>query len=142
TIPSLYRVFFLYAEHLNHLVAAYLTAFKPSGYLSNLSLVSSTAPTVITTTQTTIALVQLGNMYLFLGLSQYLVLSSAPSTTTWKRLLLAVLVADFGHLASMRPLGMQVYWNVWEWNILTAGSTMLVYLCALMRICFILNVGM
>ncbi|KIY68432.1 hypothetical protein CYLTODRAFT_421653 [Cylindrobasidium torrendii FP15055 ss-10] len=141
-IPSPYRMFFLYIEPIVDIAAAYYTACNPSEYLTGQRLASSIQPIVIPTTQTTIALEQLGNLYLFLALNQHFVLSSTTSITTWRRLLLALLVADFGHLASMRGLGIQIYWNAWEWNVLTAGSVLLVYICALLRICFLLGVGM
>ncbi|KIY68431.1 hypothetical protein CYLTODRAFT_453583 [Cylindrobasidium torrendii FP15055 ss-10] len=139
-IPLTYRVFFLYIEPIVTIAVACYAALKPSGYLG--AVASSIQHTVIHTNQTKVVLEQLGNVYLFMALNEYFVLSSTRSTTTWKRLLLALLIADCGHLVSMRGLGVQVYWNIWEWNVFTAASVLLVYFYITLRICFLFDVGM
>ncbi|KAF7303357.1 hypothetical protein MIND_00563500 [Mycena indigotica] len=67
-------------------------------------------------------LLQLANLYLLFALNEHLVLSSTLSLKTWRRLLFVLLVADFGHLVSMAPLGTDVFWRAWEWNAMCWGS--------------------
>ena len=99
TIPLLYRLFFLYIEPVSALVGAYFAYFQPQTYLHlltpNHSVAASTAPAHL------VALYQLANLYLLFALNEHLVLSSTRARRTWRRLLLALLVADLGHLASM-----------------------------------------
>ncbi|KAJ4485704.1 hypothetical protein J3R30DRAFT_1395381 [Lentinula aciculospora] len=145
TIPFFpYTVFFLYIEPISALAGAYYAAIKPQNYLNDLSLsdtvVKSTTPLV--TTQMNMALLQLANLYLLFALNEHLVLSSTTSIITWKRMLFCLLIADFGHLFSMAPLGTDVFWKVWEWNAMVWGSVGFVYVGASMRISFLCGLGL
>lgn len=134
-----YKLFFLYIEPVSALTGAYYAAFHPATYLSLLS----SQPTAITlTTPTAIALTQLANLYLLFALNEHLVLSSTSAVRTWRRLLFCLLVADFGHLVTMAPLGLDVYWKVWEWNAMAWGSVGFVYVGAAMRMSFLMGVGL
>src|ERR1700730_10396542 len=59
---------------------------------------------------------------------------------TWRHLLLCMLVKDFGHLATLAPLGTGVYWRVWEWNVMCWVSIGLGYIAIVLRTCFLLEV--
>ncbi|KAJ3988477.1 hypothetical protein F5890DRAFT_472280 [Lentinula detonsa] len=145
TIPFFpYTVFFLYIEPLSALAGAYYAAFKPQDYLGDLSLSHAIANPIIpmVTTQMNMALLQLANLYLLFALNEHLVLSSTTSIKTWKRMLFCLLIADFGHLLSMVPLGTDVFWKVWEWNAMVWGSVGFVYLGASMRISFLCGLGL
>ncbi|KAJ3814411.1 hypothetical protein EV368DRAFT_30605 [Lentinula lateritia] len=140
-----YTVFFLYIEPISALAGAYFAALKPRDYLEDLilsdgSIVKPTTPVV--TTQMNMVMLQLANLYLLFALNEHLVLSSTTSIKTWKRMLFCLLVADFGHLLSMAPLGIDVFWKVWEWNALVWGSVGFVYLGASMRISFLCGLGL
>lgn len=136
-----YKLFFLYIEPISALAGAYYAAFKPADYLQDLSL-SSTVATPVLTTQMTMTLLQLANLYLLFAINEHLVLSSTSSIKTWKRLLFGLLVADFGHLVTMAPLGNDVFWKVWEWNAMVWGSVGFVYIGATLRMCFLAGVGL
>ncbi|KAJ3501499.1 hypothetical protein NLJ89_g9312 [Agrocybe chaxingu] len=140
-IPLLYRLFFLYIEPLSALAGAYYAAFRPQDYLNDLSfgLPYTDSPNP---TQTSMALLQLANLYLLFALNEHFVLSSTSSIRTWRRLLIGLLVADFGHLATMSLVGWEVFWHFWEWNAMIWGSVGFVYLGASMRTCFLLGVGL
>ena len=150
-IPSLpYRLFFLVIEPLSAIVGAFYAACRPSEYLQLLSNPSVTAISQVATsptpTSTFISLYQLGNLYLLFALNEHLVLASTNSFTTWRRLLSCLLIADFGHLATMWPLAVEkgisaVYFRFWEWNAMEWGSVGFVYLGALMRISFLIGLG-
>ena len=155
-VPWIYRLFFLYIEPVSALVGAFYAAGLPATYLALLSTTGSSS-TVQTTpdTPTLISLYQLSNLYLLFALNEHLVLSSSSSMTTWRRLLFCLLVADFGHLATMFPLAaetavkegltaglLRVYGHFWEWNAMDWGSIGFVYCGALMRTSFLLGIGL
>ncbi|KAK0207115.1 hypothetical protein DFS33DRAFT_1319078 [Desarmillaria ectypa] len=139
TIPSPYRLFFLYIEPVSAIVG-FIAALNPSFYLSELRL-STMKPDVVGTTQTNIVLYQLANLYLLFALNEHLVLSSISSLKIWRNLLLCLLLADLGHLVTMAPLGLGAFWKVWEWNAMLWGSIGFVYLGASMRLSFFLGLG-
>lgn len=142
-----YRLFFLYIEPISALLGAYYAAFKPNEYLRDLSLnvvpsSSSAASSSPLTTQTNMVLLQLANLYLLFALNEHFVLSSTSSLVTWRRLLMGLLIADFGHLVTMAPLGSEVFWSVWNWNAMVWGSVGFVYMGATMRLCFLSGIGL
>jgi hypothetical protein len=138
-----YKLFFLYLEPISALAGAYYAALKPAAYLEDLTM----SPSVVSNTPTltvpmSMSLSQLANLYLLFAINEHLVLSSTFSMTVWRRLLFCLLVADFGHLATMIPLGSDVFWKVWEWNAMVWGSVGFVYLGASLRISFLAGLGM
>ena len=152
--PSLiYRLFFLYIEPISALVGAYYAAFKPITYLELLSptpaqLYSSTSPQSTPNTlnvQTLSSLYQLANLYLLFALNEHFVLSRSSSLRTWRTLLVGLLIADFGHLATMVPVALQpggrgleeVFVKWWTWNAMEWGSLGFVYVGAGMRVSFL-----
>ncbi|KAJ7097219.1 hypothetical protein B0H15DRAFT_34137 [Mycena belliarum] len=142
-IPAIYKLFFLYIEPLSALAGAYYAAFRPEDYLRDLSLPAARPETSSSlTTQTNMVLLQLANLYLLFALNEHLVLSSTTSLKTWRRLLFGLLVADFGHLISMAPLGGGVFWRVAEWNAMVWGSVGFVYVGASMRMSFLAGLGL
>ncbi|KAJ7736556.1 hypothetical protein DFH07DRAFT_99204 [Mycena maculata] len=141
-IPLIYRLFFLYIEPVSALAGAYYAAFRPNEYLADLSLPGGNLlepPSL--TTQNSMVLLQLANLYLLFALNEHLVLSSTTSLKTWRRLLFCLLVADFGHLISMAPLGADVFWRVGDWNAMVWGSVGFVYAGASMRMAFLAGLG-
>jgi hypothetical protein len=141
-IPLLpYRLFFLIVEPVSGVAGAYYAAFKQQEYLELLTLTSAPHPSSTITTQMGMSLAQLANLYLFLGLTEHLVLSSTSSLRVWRSLLLCLLIADFGHLLTMAPLGWGVFWKVWEWNRMVWGSVGFVYLAAVLRLSFLMGLG-
>ncbi|KAH8099846.1 hypothetical protein BXZ70DRAFT_222151 [Cristinia sonorae] len=154
--PWIYRLFFLYIEPVSALVGSYYAAALPWTYLALLSPRSNgNTPPQTADASVLVSLYQLSNLYLLFALNEHLVLSSTSSLTTWRRLLFCLLVADFGHLATMFPLAaertssgdllegiMRVYARFWEWNAMDWGSVGFVYCGALMRISFLLGWGL
>ncbi|KAJ7289287.1 hypothetical protein C8J57DRAFT_1277229 [Mycena rebaudengoi] len=143
TIPFIYKLFFLYIEPISALAGAYYAAFRPAEYIRDLSLAGiPAADPVALTTQGNMVLLQLANLYLLFALNEHLVLSSTTSLKTWRRLLFGLLVADFGHLISMAPLGVDVFWRVGDWNAMVWGSVGFVYAGASMRMAFLAGLGL
>ncbi|TFY52350.1 hypothetical protein EVJ58_g10066, partial [Rhodofomes roseus] len=106
------------------------------------SVASSPSPT-----PTLISLFQLANLYLLFALNEHFVLSSTSDRRVWCRLLAGLLIADFGHLATMIPLAREkgfvdVFLNLPRWSAMEWGSVGFVYAGASMRMSFLAGVGM
>ena len=56
-------------------------------------------------------------------------------------MLFGLLVADLGHLWSVKVLGSEVYWKFESWNAIDWGNIGFVYLGAFMRSSFLLGLG-
>lgn len=136
-----YRIFFLFIEPISAILGS-IYAGQPAKYLSLITLNPQPLNVQRPSTPVEIALYQLSNLYLLFALNEFLVLSSTRSLKTWRRLLLCLLIADFGHLATMFPLGHEVYWRFWDWNAMVWGSVGFVYAGALTRIAFLMGLGL
>lgn len=138
-----YQLFFLYIEPLSALGGAIYAGMLPGTYIKDLTLTTVwPAKDTTLTTPVLMTLFQLSNLYLLFAINEHVVLSSTNNIKIWKRLLFGLLIADFGHLLSLAPLGSEVYWRVWDWNAMMWGSVAFVYLGASMRIAFLFNVGL
>lgn len=142
TIPWLYRLFFLSIEPVATAVGAYYAALDQRAYM-HLTLPSVSGSLLGTTVSTreSIVLYQLANLYFVFALNEALVLRATNDVRVWKVFLFGLLLADFGHLASVAPLGLDVYYRFWEWNSMYWGNLGFVYAGATMRSCFLLGVG-
>ncbi|TVY31735.1 hypothetical protein LSUB1_G008316, partial [Lachnellula subtilissima] len=136
TLPRLYSIFFLTIEPLSALAGAYYAHVHPVTYLSlTHSQISSSSSPLSTVPSprsplplsTTVALTQLANLYLLFALNEALVLRSTVDLRVWRTLLFGLLLADFGHLWSVKALGTGVYWRAWEWNCMAWGNVGFVY---------------
>ncbi|KAI0940378.1 hypothetical protein AcW1_005135 [Taiwanofungus camphoratus] len=144
-VSLLYRLFFLYIEPISAVIGAYYAGGRPAEYLAYLSS-SNDMPASAPLTPTLISLYQLSNLYLLFALNEHLVLSSTSSRRTWRRLLFCLLVADFGHLATMLPLAREkgmvnVFLNPLQWTAMEWGSVGFVYVGASMRMSFLAGLG-
>ncbi|THU98656.1 hypothetical protein K435DRAFT_777321 [Dendrothele bispora CBS 962.96] len=169
SIPFLYKAFFLYIEPISALAGAYYAFFQPTSYLKDLTLPKEAAqpldnagaplvPSITLSPPITASLFQLANLYLLFALNEHLVLSSTNSLKTWKRLLFCLLIADFGHLATLVPLvasgtegtastgltglGWDLFYRFWDWNAMMWGSIGFVYVGASMRMSFLMGLGL
>lgn len=138
-IPFIYRIFFLYIEPLAAVVGAYYAFYEPHEYLYLTHALS--APALSIPLSTTIILNQLSNLYLLFAINEALVLRATSEINVWRTLLFGLLIADFGHLYSVYPLGLSVYWNIFQWNAIDWGSVAFVYAGATLRICFLARLG-
>ena len=140
--PLAYRLFFLYIEPIATAAGAWIAYFQPFEYMQ--MTLPSTTQTLLgaATTTETIVLTQLANLYFVFALNEALVLRATTDRAVWSVFLLGLLVADFGHLYSVKAVGVQVYWRFWEWNAMYWGNLGFVYVGACMRSAFLLGVGM
>jgi hypothetical protein len=140
-IPFPYIAFFHWIEPVATLAGAFYAFVKPQTYLQLTQ--ASSAPGILgLPTATEVALRQLGNLYFCFALNEALVLRATTDLRVWRTLLLGLLIADFGHLYSCLPLGLEVYYDVARWNIMDWGSIAFVYCGATTRICFLAGIGM
>jgi hypothetical protein len=143
-LPIIYRLFFLFIEPIASLCGAYLAYFQPVGYLKLTdpafpmkSLQSNESGRAVS-----IVLAQLANLYVLFAVNEALVLRSSSDVRVWKVVLFGLLLADFGHLYSVKPLGLEIYWNVVEWNVMAWGNVGFVCAGALMRLMFLSGFGL
>lgn len=139
-LPAYYSFFFLILEPISALAGAYMAYFQPSNYLT-LTTPFTPSPADIPLS-TNIVLAQLANLYLLFAINEALVLRSTSDLKVWKTVLFGLLVADLGHLYSVKGLGLEGYWRFWDWNVMAWGNVGFVYAGALMRVCFLTNVGL
>ena len=92
-------------------------------------------------TRESIVLYQLANLYFVFALNEALVLRATNDVRVWKVFLFGLLLADFGHLASVASVGLDVYYRFWEWNSMYWGNLGFVYVGAATRLCFLMSVG-
>lgn len=138
-IPTLYRLVFLYIEPLSTLAGAIHAHYLQSKYLELTH--PQSAPGQSVPVSTSIVLTQLANLYLLLCINEALVLRVTHDLKVWKTFLLGLLIADLGHLYSVRLVGSWVYWQFWEWNPIDWGNVGFVYFLALTRLLLLLGVG-
>ena len=139
-IPIFYRLFFLYIEPVSALVGAYFAFFDQAFYLALTH--SPSAPSGPIPASTQIVLSQLSNLYFFFAMNEALVLRSTKDLRVWKTLLFGLLIADLGHLWSVKAVGWDIYWRVENWNAIDWGNIGFVYAGAAMRSSFLLGFGM
>lgn len=139
TLPLIYRIFFLVIEPISVLVGAYFAHFDQNEYLKLTHAASAPSPIPL---GTTVAMSQLANLYLFFALNEALVLRSTSDMRVWKTVLFCLLIGDFGHLYTVRGLGLDIYWTVSRWNAIDWGNIPFVYLGATLRIAFLADVGL
>lgn len=139
-LPLAYRLFFLWIEPIATAVGAYYAHFQQQEYMQ--LTMSTTSSIVGVTTQESIVLTQLANMYFVFALNEALVLRATADRNVWRIFLLGLLIADFGHLYSVNAMGVEVYWRFWEWNSIYWGNLGFVYVGATLRTCFLLGIGL
>lgn len=139
SLPLIYRLFFLLIEPISALVGAYYAYFGQNEYLTLTHATSAPSPIPL---GTSIALSQLANLYFFFAINEALVLRSTSDIRVWKTVLFCLLIADLGHLYTVRGLGPDIYWSFAKWNAIDWGNIPFVYLGATLRVAFLANVGM
>jgi hypothetical protein len=139
SLPLWYRIFFLYIEPVSGLLGAYFAAFRQNDYLDLTH--SPSAPPIGIPLGTSIALTQLGNLYLLFSLIEALVLRSTNDIKVWRAVMIGMLVADFGHLYSVSPLGWEVFYDVKNYNAIDYGNVLFVYAGAMTRSAFLYGIG-
>ena len=141
-LPVIYRVFFLLIEPISAAVGAYYAHFRPLDYLRLTHAESAPTSNSDIPLSTTIVLSQLANLYFFFALNEAVVLRSTADLRVWKAVLFCLLVGDLGHLYTVRQLGIGIYYGVFTWNAIDWGNIPFVYAGALMRVAFLLGIGL
>lgn len=103
---------------------------------------STTTALLGVSTRESIVLSQLANLYLAFTLNEALVLRATNDRHVWRSLLFVLLIADFGHVYSVKAAGLGVYVKFWEWSAMYWGNLGFVYVGASLRTCFLLGLGL
>ncbi len=142
SIPLIYRIFFLYIEPVATALGA-IYALDLFGLQDDYMLLTYATSTGVlgVSTRESIVLNQLANMYFVFALNEALVLRATNDVRVWRILLLGLLIADFGHLYSVHPIGVNVYYEFWNWSSMYWGNLGFVYVGAAMRTGFLLGAG-
>jgi hypothetical protein len=140
-VPLVYKAFFLWIEPFFTLLGAFYAFFLPQTYL-DMTRVTQFADTIGSSVAALVALRQLGNLYLAFAINEAVVLRATSDRRVWQALLLGLLIADFGHLYSLYPLGLDIYYGVMKWGPMDWGNIAFVYCGATARICFLTGVGL
>ncbi|CAD6456714.1 a0766a36-f63c-479e-b4ff-94160c5e0a3d-CDS [Sclerotinia trifoliorum] len=141
-LPIVYSWFFLIIEPISALIGAYYAHFRPLTYLQLTDSLSSPYTQTTIPLSTSIILTQLANLYLLFAINEALILRCTSDLHVWRVVLAAMLVADFGHLYSVRALGSSIYWNLLRWNVMAWGNVGFVYVGAAMRVAFLRGWGL
>ena len=141
-LPRFYTAFFLVIEPISALVGAYFAHFRPLDYLQMTHAASAPSYAATIPVSTSVVLSQLANLYLLFTINEALVLRSTSDLRVWRTVLFGLLMADFGHLYSLKALGSDVYWNVLKWNAMDWGNVAFVYAGATLRMMFLAGVGL
>src|SRR5437868_4982916 len=140
-IPFAYKAFFLWVEPFFTLLGACYAFFLPQTYL-DMTRAAQSADMIGSSVATLVALRQLGNLYLAFAINEAVVLRATSDRRVWQALLLGLLIADFGHLYSLHPLGLEIYYGVMKWGPMDWGNIAFVYCGATVRVCFLMDVGL
>ncbi|CAO2653320.1 Nn.00g027310.m01.CDS01 [Neocucurbitaria sp. VM-36] len=138
-VPAFYRLVFLWLEPISILTGAIYAHCFPSIYLDLTHAASAPGTTI--PVSTSIIMTQLANLYLGLAILEATVLRSTSDTKVWSTFIIGLLIADLGHLYSVRAVGGDIYWSWWRWNAIDWGNVPFVYFLAVTRICMLLGVG-
>ncbi|KAH9873361.1 hypothetical protein J1614_005759 [Plenodomus biglobosus] len=138
-IPPFYRFVFLWLEPVSILTGAVYACWMQSTYLHLTH--AATAPPAPIPTAVSIVMAQLANLYLGLAMLEASILRTTSELSVWRCMLIGLLIADFGHLLSVRAVGTGIYWQYWRWNPIDWGNVPFVYFLAITRICLLLGVG-
>lgn len=143
-VPWFYTLFFLYIEPVATAVGAYYAHLDQSAYMTLTMEMArpATAGLLGVSMQESIVLTQLANMYFVFALNEALVLRATTDRRVWSIFLFGLLVADFGHLYSVKAVGWDVYYRFWAWNSIYWGNLGFVYIGATMRTAFLLGLGL
>jgi len=136
-LRSWYAAFFGWIEPISTILGAYYAHFRPDEYLQLTD--ASSAPLFAVPRGSAIALSQLGNLYFLFAFLEFFVLRATTDRKVWRTVILGLLIADLGHLYSLMPLGLSIYYDISRWNSIHLGNVLFVYFGAATRICYLLD---
>jgi hypothetical protein len=141
-LPLVYRISFLLIEPVFALFGAILAHFRQLEYLQLTHNASAPSTTDAIPLSTEIVLTQLANLYLLFAFNEALILRSTSDLRVWRTLLVGMLIADLGHLYSVKALGPDIYWKFTQWNVMDFGNVGFVYAGACLRVAFLGGIGL
>ena len=128
TTPLVYQLFFLWIEPFFTILGTVCAFFTPGMYIemTGASLPQSLAAKAEIAPWSTChdprGPAPARNMYLIFAINEAFVLRATNDLRVWRVLLIGLLIADFGHLFSLWPLGYTIYYNIPNWNAMGLGQ--------------------
>jgi len=150
-LPGFYRLLFLHIEPVSTIVPVLMIWFYPGAKWFHGELIPDSAVSESLDPRTNMAIWQLGNCYMLLGLLSTFVFRAVRDSlphnpVAQERILgasLGVLAfADVTHiLASFFGLPKTLQLEVWRWNPMTHGNITFVILLFVVRVAWFLGIG-
>ena len=150
-LPGFYKTLFLYIEPASTIAPAFLAWFFPGASWFHHELIPFAPPLAQLDARTTMAIWQLGNCYLLLGMISSFVFRAIRDTlpqepTKQERILgasmTALAIADVTHIAaSFVGLPAELRYTPWRWNPMTHGNITFVVFLVSMRLAWFAGIG-
>ncbi|KAN0101026.1 hypothetical protein V8E55_001010 [Tylopilus felleus] len=150
-LPGFYQTLFLYFEPLSTVSPAFLAWFFPGAEWFHAQLIPESTPSGPQDARTTMAIWQLGNCYMLLGLISSLVFRAIRDTLpnnpeAQERILgasmTALALADVTHIiASWVGLPEDLRYSFGSWNSMTHGNITFVIFLLGMRLAWFAGIG-
>ncbi|TAQ91555.1 hypothetical protein B7494_g21 [Chlorociboria aeruginascens] len=149
TVALPYKIWFLWFEPISAAISPILIMRNPVDFLTNTSpigltpyIVPSDSSTKSVNPLTFFLSTNIAALYLFFGLSEFIVLRATKELSVWKALFFAMIFSDAGHLYSMWAAGPDVFFDPTAWtrsgDIVNYG---MLWLGLILRIAFLLGLG-
>ncbi|KAA1466683.1 hypothetical protein DENSPDRAFT_831559 [Dentipellis sp. KUC8613] len=150
-LPGFYKLLFLYLEPISTVAPAFLIWFFPGASWFHHELIPSSSAAPALDARTTMAIWQLGNCYLLLGMLSSLVFRAVrdalPGNPRAQERILgaslcAMAIADATHIAAtFAGLPSDLKYSPQSWNPTTHGNISFVIFLLLSRIAWFLGIG-
>ncbi|KAF8139792.1 hypothetical protein EV363DRAFT_1444287 [Boletus edulis] len=150
-LPGLYQALFLYFEPLSTISPAFLAWFFPGAAWFHNQLIPTEAPSKALDARTTMAIWQLGNCYMLLGLISSFVFrairDALPNNPEVQERILgasfiALALADATHIAlSWVGLPEDLRYSFGSWNSMTHGNITFTVFLLSMRLAWFAGIG-
>ena len=135
-IPLLYRILLLWYEPLSAINGAFLCHWNPTFFLRTMSDSAVYAPSH------QVIFDQLAATYTLFAFNEAVVLRLTNDLRIWKAMVAGILLCDLVHLyGSWAAMGHEAFFNpaLWRWE--DTMNLLMLYLGAVMRLCFLGEVG-
>jgi len=140
-IPLIYVVLLAYYEPLSALNGALIVHLWPQHYYALNAMIPESDPAAAISPATHMVLMQVAGLYVAWGLSEAIIFHRCKDMGTWKIFIASLLLSDLGILWSVHPLGWEAYWRLDRWNYIAGANFALCYSFFVLRVCFLLGVG-
>ncbi|KAI8712761.1 hypothetical protein NCS52_01375100 [Fusarium sp. LHS14.1] len=137
SIPTLYRLLFLYLEPFHAIGAAIQTHFAPKVFLNTMSKTSEYAP------DNQVIYDQVAALYTLFAFNEAVLLRLTNDIRVWMGVLMGIFICDILHLyASWASLGSDMFWNPLVWRVEDWANLGALWGLGVVRVVFLAGVGL